>query len=123
VYIYITPSNILKPAHDSREFSRTKGLHLLGVGDDQHGWGADGQHSILWHGGGRSTVFLRVFFRRILGKIQPVKCINIWDNMDNDMINMAMCDGKGVCGTKRLNFKHHRIGLRDNLNRKPWFLP
>eukprot|EP00435_Cladocopium_sp_Y103_P069091 s6_g32.t1 len=30
---------------------RTKGLHLLGVGDDQHGWGADGQHSILWHGG------------------------------------------------------------------------
>lgn len=30
---------------------RTKGLHLLGVGDDQYGWGADGQHSILWHGG------------------------------------------------------------------------
>lgn len=33
-----------------------------------------------------------------------------------------MCDGKGVCGTKRLDFKHHWIGLRDNLNRKPWFL-
>ena len=44
--------------------------------------------------------------------------------MDNDMINMAMCDGKGVCGTKRLDFKHHHwIGLRDNLNQKPWFLP
>lgn len=26
-------------------------MHLLGVGDDQYGWGADGQHSILWHGG------------------------------------------------------------------------
>ena len=44
-------------------------------------------------------------------KIQAVKCINIWDNMDNDMINMAMCDGKGVCGTKRFDFKHHWIGL------------
>ena len=43
--------------------------------------------------------------------------------MDNDMINMAMCDGKGVCGTKRLDFKHHWIGSRDNLNRKPWILP
>ena len=30
---------------------RTKGQHLLGVGDDQHGWAADGQHSILWHAG------------------------------------------------------------------------
>ncbi|CAE7273357.1 unnamed protein product [Symbiodinium pilosum] len=32
---------------------RTKGQHLYGVGDDQHGWGVDGQHSILWHGGNK----------------------------------------------------------------------
>eukprot|EP00931_Biecheleriopsis_adriatica_P072929 TRINITY_DN47308_c0_g1_i1.p1 TRINITY_DN47308_c0_g1~~TRINITY_DN47308_c0_g1_i1.p1 ORF type:complete len:1465 (+),score=355.71 TRINITY_DN47308_c0_g1_i1:40-4395(+) len=29
---------------------RTQGMQG-GVGDDQHGWGADGQHAILWHGG------------------------------------------------------------------------
>lgn len=30
---------------------RTRGQHLLGVGDDKYGWAADGQHSILWHAG------------------------------------------------------------------------
>ena len=26
-------------------------LDLPGVGDDEEGWGADGQHAILWHKG------------------------------------------------------------------------
>ena len=59
VYIYIYIKPITYNPHMtvmSKSGSRTKGLHLLGVGDDQHGWGADGQHSILWHGGGREGI-------------------------------------------------------------------
>ncbi|CAE8659549.1 unnamed protein product [Polarella glacialis] len=32
---------------------RTQGFAVGGVGDDEHGWAADGQHAMLWHAGNK----------------------------------------------------------------------